>query len=192
MIYRFVMVSDEVPGFLREIRIDGTATFLELHRAILDSVGYSDDQITSFFTTDKQWRPKKEILLMDMGLHATDDEYYLMDDTYLDDFLEDEGDRVLYQFDQLGDRYFYLELKEVILGEQQDKPLCTRRKGEAPQQTSDVEELLVAEPKAKAIPQTPPVAHSHEELEEFDSDSFDISELDADGFDISGEEVSEE
>lgn len=190
MIYRFVMVSDEVPGFLREIRIDGTATFLELHQAILESVGYSDDQITSFFTTDKQWRPKKEILLMDMGLHATDDEYYLMDDTYLDDFLEDEGDRVLYQFDQLGDRYFYLELKEVILGEQQDKPLCSRRKGEAPKQTSDVEELLVAEPKKpKATPIPTP---EREELEEFEDDSFDLSELDAEGFDIPAEETSEE
>lgn len=190
MIYRFVMVSDEVPGFLREIRIDGTATFLELHRAILDSVGYSDDQITSFFTTDKQWRPKKEILLMDMGLHATDDEYYLMDDTYLDDFLDEEGDRILYQFDQLGDRYFYLELKEVILGEQQDKPLCSRRKGEAPKQTSDVEELLVVEPKKpKAAPLPTP---EREELDEFDNDSFDLSEIDAEGFDISGEESSEE
>ena len=190
MIYRFVMVSDEAPGFLREIRIDGTATFLELHRAILESVGYSDDQITSFFTTDKQWRPKKEILLMDMGLHATDDEYYLMDDTYLDDFLDEKGDRILYQFDQLGDRYFYLELKEVILGAQQDKPQCTRRKGEAPKQTSDVEELLVAEPKKpKAAPIPTP---EREELEEFDSDSFDLSELDAEGFDISGEETSEE
>lgn len=30
MIYRFVMVGDEAPDFLRELRIDGTSSFREL------------------------------------------------------------------------------------------------------------------------------------------------------------------
>ncbi|MDO5017322.1 MAG: hypothetical protein Q4E10_03035 [Porphyromonas sp.] len=190
MIYRFVMVSDEVADFLREIRIDGTATFRELHDAIIESAGYSNDQLSSFFVSDKQWRPKQEILLMDMGAYGTDEDYYLMDKTYLDDFLEDEGDRILFQFDQLGDRYFYIELKEVILGEQLDHPLCSRKKGNPPVQTSEVEELLAAPPKPKAmvLPRTDKESDKEsakeEELDDFDAFDFDISELDVDGFDF--------
>lgn len=189
MIYRFVMVSDEAPGFLREIRIDGTASFRELQDAILDAVGYTHDQLTSFFISDKSWRPKQEILLMDMGLHGTDEDYYLMSDTYLDDFLEDAGDRVLFQFDQLGNRYFYIELKEVILGETIAKPQVTRKKGDAPRQATEIEELLAApvKPKATKAPATP----MEEDFEDYGSDDFDINELDAEGFDISEDNPEE-
>ncbi|MBR8703449.1 IS1096 element passenger TnpR family protein [Porphyromonas levii] len=185
MIYRFVMVSDEAPNFLREVRIDGTATFRELQDAILDAVGFSNDQITSFFISDKSWKPKQEILLIDMGLHGTDEEYYLMDDTYLDDFLEDAGDRLLFQFDQLGDRYFYIELKEVILGEQLSKPQCTRKKGDAPKQLSDVMEILEAPAKPKKPAKAPAPTKDDDDINEFGSDDFDINELDIEGFDIS-------
>ena len=49
MIYRFTLISDEADDFLREIQIDPEATFQEFHEAILKSVGYADDQMTSFF-----------------------------------------------------------------------------------------------------------------------------------------------
>lgn len=184
MIYRFVMVSDEAPDFLREVRIDGTASFRALQDAILDAVGYTHDQITSFFISDKSWKPKQEILLVDMGLHGTDEEYYLMEDTYLDEFLEDEGDRVLFQFDQLGDRYFYIELKEVILGENLSKPQCTRKKGNAPKQLTDVMEMLEAPAKPKKTVKMPSAPKEEYELNEFGSDDFDINEIDVEGFDI--------
>jgi hypothetical protein len=40
MLFRFLILSDEVDDFKREIKIDSEATFLDLHNAILDSVGY--------------------------------------------------------------------------------------------------------------------------------------------------------
>ena len=49
MVYRFTIISDEVDNFRREIQIDSEATFLDLHNAILKSVGYPNDQMTSFF-----------------------------------------------------------------------------------------------------------------------------------------------
>ena len=55
MIYKFRIVSDEVDNFKREICIDSDASFLELHDAILDSVGFSKDQMTSFFICDDDW-----------------------------------------------------------------------------------------------------------------------------------------
>jgi hypothetical protein len=41
MLFKFVILSDEVDGFLREITIDSEATFFDLHSILLDSVGYS-------------------------------------------------------------------------------------------------------------------------------------------------------
>lgn len=48
MVYKFRIISDEVDGFFREIKIDSDASFYDLHEAILKSVGYKDDQMTSF------------------------------------------------------------------------------------------------------------------------------------------------
>ena len=60
MIYKFRIVSDEVDNFRREICIDSDATFLDLHDAILDSVGFTKDQMTSFFICDDDWEKKTE------------------------------------------------------------------------------------------------------------------------------------
>ena len=49
MVYKFRLLSDEVENFRRDIEIDADATFIELHNAILESVNYPDDQMTSFF-----------------------------------------------------------------------------------------------------------------------------------------------
>ncbi len=183
MIYRLVMVSDEAPDFLLEIRIDGTDSFKSLHDAIIKAAGYSEGELSSFFVADKYWHPHQEILLMDMGLRGTDEDYYLMKDTYIDEFLEDKGDRLLFQFDQLGDRYFFIELKEIILGDTLKAPQCTRKKGTAPKQTSDVEELLQSATISKA---KQPVAQAltPEEDDEFASDEYDLEDLDSEGMDI--------
>ena len=53
MIYKFRIVSDEVDNFKREIAIDADDTFLRLRNAILDSVGYTKDQMDSFFICDE-------------------------------------------------------------------------------------------------------------------------------------------
>ena len=55
MIYRFTLISDESDDFVREIQIAPEATFYDFHKAILQSVGYTDDQMTSFFICDEDW-----------------------------------------------------------------------------------------------------------------------------------------
>ena len=77
MIYKFRIVSDEVDNFKREICIDSDASFLELHDAILDSVGFSKDQMTSFFICDDDWEKKTEITLMDMGKDSDEDTWIM-------------------------------------------------------------------------------------------------------------------
>ena len=61
MIYRFTLISDEADDFIREIQIDPEATFYDFHEAIVKSVGYTDDQMTSFFICDMIGKRKKKL-----------------------------------------------------------------------------------------------------------------------------------
>ena len=67
MVFTFTVISDEVDDFVREIRIDGNATFQDLHKTILSTCGYPDDQMTSFFICSERWVKEQEITLEDMG-----------------------------------------------------------------------------------------------------------------------------
>ena len=100
MIYTFRLVSDEVDNFMREIKIDADASFLILRNAILDSVGYDKSQLSSFFICDNNWEKEQEITLEDMNTDA-DKDFYLMDETPLTDFIEDEGQRLIFTFDYM-------------------------------------------------------------------------------------------
>ena len=62
MVYKFLILSDEVDNFQREIEIDSEATFLQFHEAIQESAGYDKKQITSFLsvaTTGKKSRKSR-------------------------------------------------------------------------------------------------------------------------------------
>lgn len=192
MIYRFVIISDECEDFRRDIRIDSSATFFQLNETILDTVNYTHSEATRFLITDKAWRPKNEVLLIDMGFSSSDKEIYLMEKTTLDDLLEEEGDRMLFNFDMLGDRYFFMELREVILGQNLKTPEITRSKGEAPKQLSDVDELLALDVTKQAVGAKQESTNS--DVDEYssvddDSNSFDLDEIDAEGFEFTEEET---
>ena len=115
MIYKFRLLSDEVEDFRRDIEIDSDATFIELHNAILQSVNYPDDQMTSFFICNDRWIKEIEITREDMGSMSEEDNY-IMADTVIGDLDEEENQKLLYVFDPLGDRVFYMELSKIEFG----------------------------------------------------------------------------
>ena len=110
MVYRFTIISDEVEDFMREIQIDSEATFFDLHIAILKSVKYPDDQMTAFFLCSDKWERETEVALEDIGT-SSDEDCWVMSETKLDELLEDEKQRLVYVFDPLGNRMFFMELR---------------------------------------------------------------------------------
>ena len=177
MVYRFTIISDEVDDFIREIQIDSEATFYELHEAILKSAKYNDDQMTSFFTCDEDWEKEQEITLEDMGT-SSDEDCYIMRETRLSELLEDEKQRMLYVFDPLTERVFFIELSEIITGKDLDKAVCTRKEGIAPKQTVDFDEMLAA-------------SGTNLDLDEnfYGDQDFDMEDFDPEGFDMGGASV---
>ncbi len=172
MIYRFIIISDEVDDFIREIQIDSEATFQELHEAILKAAKYNNDQMTSFFICDDDWEKEQEITLEDMG-SSSDEDSYIMRETRLSELLEDEKQKMLYVFDPLTERVFFIELYEIITGKDLAQAVCTRQEGIAPKQTIDFDEMMAAG------------GASLDMDENFYGDQdFDMEDFDPDGFDM--------
>ena len=171
MIYRFTIISDEVDDFVREIQIDPEATFFDLHEAILKAANYTNDQMTSFFICDDDWEKEKEITLEEMDNNPEMDSW-IMKETRLNVLIEDEKQKLLYVFDYMTERCFFIELSEIITGKEIKGAKCTKKSGEAPKQTVDFEEMAAG-------------GGSLDLDENFYGDQdFDMEDFDAEGFDV--------
>lgn len=138
MIYRLLLLSEENDFFRRELKIDSEATFLDLNDFILQTLKYDKHELTSFYVCGKGWEVEQEITLMDMGNADSSSDTYLMENTRLEDFLEDKGKRLLFVFDMLNERSFSVELMELLPG-YLEQPELTLSEGKAPAQTSSLD-----------------------------------------------------
>lgn len=179
MVYRFKLVSDEVSNFSREIEIADDATFLDLRNAVLDSVGYDKDEMNSFFICDEDWQKFEEITLEDMG-SSSDQDVFLMEDTPLNELIEDEGQKLIFVFDYMTERSFFMELKEIITHRAIMAPACIKKTGKAPAQRISLDDF------EKSIDSKAAAAAK----EDFDMDFYgdtDFNEDEIQGFDDSFE-----
>ncbi|MFT3994061.1 MAG: hypothetical protein QM660_07125 [Dysgonomonas sp.] len=170
MIFRFLLLSDEVEDFKREIQIDADSTFLDLHKSILQSVAYKDGEMTSFFICSDSWEKEQEITLVEMDT-SSDEDSYTMGESVLGDFLEDEKQKLMYVFDYMTERAFFMELREIITGKNLDKAVCTKSTGNPPAQTIEFD----------AIDTTSSSLDVGENF--YGDEGYDLDELDAEGFD---------
>ena len=171
MIYKITFSCDDVDDFRRVFEADSEATFLDLHQAILKSAGYPDDQMTSFFMCNDRWEKGQEVTLVEMGSSFEYDNM-VMESTRLSDLLEERGQRLIYVFDPMYERYFFGSLKEIMPG-YMDGVSCVESSGAAPKQ-------LQTEDAAEA-------ARAKDNVWGLDDDIFgdtqiDLDDLDADGF----------
>lgn len=170
MVFKFLIVSDEVEDFKREIQIDPDLTFADLHEAILKATGFKDGEMASFFLCDSNWEKEQEITLTEMDTSSEVDSY-IMDECTLNDYLEDEKQKLMYVFDYMTERAFFMELREIITGQNIDGAVCTKSVGDAPQQFIDFDSFEIKD--------TPLMAGENF----YGDESFDIDELDSEGFD---------
>lgn len=176
MIFRFILISDEAEGFMREIQLDSDATFLDFHKAILDTCGYKNDQLTSFTICENGWEKHQEITLEEMDTDS-DEDSYVMANTPLSEFIDEEKQHLLYTFDPLAERCFFIEVAEIVTGKHLKEAKVTRKLGKAPQQTIDFDELLSRNP----IPTSSDTGLDDDMF----GDGIDDEELDVEGLEIS-------
>lgn len=170
MVYKFRILSDEIDNFVREIAIDSEATFLDLHNAILESVDFTKDQITSFFICNDDWEKEKEITLIEMDSSPEVDSW-VMESTVLSELIEDEGQKLLYVFDYLTERAFFLEAYQFVPNKNLSNYKLLITEGEPPVQFTDFDETSIDNNAKFSI-----------DDDFYGDQDFDIDELDAEGF----------
>jgi hypothetical protein len=89
-----------------------------------------------------------------------------MEDTHINELVEEEGQRLIFVFDYLTERSFFMELKSIITGKTLMDPLCTRKEGKAPNQHVDLDEFDARMDKKAAAA-----------LEDFDADFYGDTEF---------------
>ena len=136
MVYRFLLLSDETDNFKREIQISSQATFLDFHNEILKVTGFDPNQLYSFFICGDDWSKLTEVTQIEMDT-SSDEDCYIMDSTNLEELITDERQKLLYVFDQMSERMFFIELWEIITGKKLTEPVCSKSVGNPPQQFLD-------------------------------------------------------
>lgn len=168
MVYKFTLLSDEVDDFVRVISIDSEATFLDLHNAILDAAKYEKNLLTTFFMCSDDWEKGQEVTLIEMESGSEYDNL-VMEDTKLEELLSDEKQKLMYVFDLVSDRAFFMELSEIVPGISMTKAECIISKGKAPVQTLSEENVMGT-------------TKLNVDENFYGDEDFDMDELDEEGF----------
>lgn len=179
MYFRIRLVSDEVDGFLREYEIDSEATFLDLNKIILDSCGYPDDQMTSFYVCSDEWERGEQITREDMGGGGADEDTYVMQSTRLSEFLDEKGQKLEFVFDPFSERSFFLNVKDVLSGTMDQKAKTTRQKGDAPVHIAELDFSM------PDITKKGDDYLATDDEDFYGSDAFNDDDFDPEGFEIS-------
>lgn len=152
-IYKFRIISEENDSFFREIDIKPTSTFLEFHKAILECIGFEDEEMASFYVCDGQWNKGQEISLCDLNVSDEEDDEddlypkkgkktlppLVMSDVRLKDIIIDPHQRFIYVYDFLNLWTFYIELFKIVPAAANTKyPVCTKCTGKLHRHKNDV------------------------------------------------------
>lgn len=184
MVFRIKFICEEVDGFVREVKIDSDATFLDLNKIILKSCNYPDDQLTSFYLCNDEWQRGEQITREDMGFSSSDEDVYVMEKTRLSELIEDEEQHLEFVFDPFSNRSFFLDVKEVIFGEHLAEAEIVRAKGDAPQQiemSNDDPLTLIKGGKKKAAAADDDYGYDSSYLDDV---AYNDDEIDPEGFEI--------
>lgn len=179
MTYRLLAFSEEEEHFVMEIMAPPSATFHELHCLIQDFCNYQETGNHTFLICNEDWKVKEKIHLHENVSYNLDEDFYLMKDSLLEDFFEEEGQHIAYIYETNSRKSLLIELVENIFSTKTDKVFVSRHKGTPPTQKEEMEEVA-----ASIIPTTADTTESAAEENE-DGALFSDDELDMEGFEVS-------
>ena len=179
MTYRILIFSEEEENFVMEIMASPSTTFHEMHTLIMKACEYTETGNHQFLICNETWKVKEKIHLHSQQSVGLDEDLYLMNDVRLEEFIEEEGQHIAYVYETNSRKTLLLELVESLFGKKTDEAHVNRRKGTAPVQFDDAEELTIP---PTIIPNT--VENDDDTEETDDGDLFSADELDAEGFEV--------
>ena len=112
MIYKIRIILDAEEDIFRDIEIESGNTLEDLHNSITQSFGFIGNEMASFYTCDDNWNQKEEIALFDMEEFGS--AARLMNETFLEDILNEENPKLIYVYDYLSLWTFFVELADIV------------------------------------------------------------------------------
>ena len=182
--YKFKVFYDEVEDFVRDVDVLANTNFEEFHLFLYKCLGLQGNEFAAFSICDQKWNKQKEITIMDTSEdedvetpeYEDEDSFstktrlpkFVMKDAILKDFITDPHQHILYEYDFIDPKTFYIEFQKAAQTEKPDEfPRCTFQKGTLPVRLT-----------AKDLPQ-PDVDEAQlllDELEEEDDDDFGFND----------------
>ncbi len=133
MIYKFKVLSEEDDKFFMDVEILSDQTFYDFHNFIQEELEYDSSFLAKFFIANHNLQRKQEILLIIDKKSAKGT--IAMDKAVLANFMKDAHQKLIYLFDILNDRTFFIELIETKPdSSSRYYPICTDFGGEIPPQ----------------------------------------------------------
>lgn len=134
-IYRLIVLNEENDEFIREIEIKEDQNFEDLHNFLKKLVNLEGNELSSFFLCDENWEKQEEIVLIDMNSGDKKKAImptHLMKNSIIKDFIKEENQRLIYEYDYLNLNTFFIECS-LVLDEFDPKkkyPRCKYSKGQ--------------------------------------------------------------
>jgi hypothetical protein len=132
MIYQFKITSPESRNFQLDLEISAAHTFYDLHFLIQKSINYESHQLASFFVPGRNGWKRTEISLLTPGMNGG--AYLNMNKTRIEDFITPELQPLIYTYDFIDDRSFFIELTGIVMEKNHNEPIVTSKQGDAPVQ----------------------------------------------------------
>lgn len=113
MIYRFrvILDNDTDDDVFRDIEIYKTNSLEEFHETIINSFGFINNEMASFYISDNEWNQGEEISLFNFGDESK--ETKLMSSIAINQVINNENNKLIYIYDFLNMWVFLIELIEV-------------------------------------------------------------------------------
>jgi len=171
--FRVLLDSETKKEVFRDILISDETNFEVLYQTILESYGFSGDQMASFYISNDDWDKGQEIALTDMTFGEDPDAPLIMLDEQIKTFIEQPDQKIILVHDFLRLWIFLIELIGYEK-ENPENPSVILAVGEAPKEDSrsseDNDDLFIGDV---------------EDEDEFGFDEFDddLSDEDYSNFD---------
>lgn len=129
--YKFKVYYDEIQDFVRDVEILATDNFESFHRILYDCIGLEGNEFAEFSICDQKWNKQKEITLTDTAEdeneiynvpeYDEEDSYstksrlpkFIMKSAIIKDFITDPHQHIMYEYDFINPKIFYIELLKV-------------------------------------------------------------------------------
>jgi hypothetical protein len=167
-----------VEDFVRDYEILAEQTFKDFHDIIQQSIsGLNSHELASFYICDRRWEKTSEITLIDMEEEENQDNSrsYLpkttMKEAVLSNFIDDPHQRLIYEYDFLNLKVFYIELLKTFESDPRKQyPRYTYASGELPKPVmlSDMEEVM--EEQAEILEEDTEDYYDEEDFESLNND----------------------